>query len=86
MKSTQPAPRESASMPSAPVPANKSRQRAPSMIGASQLNSVSRTRSGVGRRPGASGTSSRDRRRLPPMMRTDPNAGLGAARGMETDV
>jgi hypothetical protein len=56
------------------------------MIGASQLKSVSRTRSGVGLRPGASGTSSLDRRRLPPMMRTLPNAGLGATRGMATDV
>jgi hypothetical protein len=49
---TSRAPREAASKPSAPVPAKASRQRDPSITGASQLNRVSRTRSGVGRRPG----------------------------------
>src|SRR3546814_8597467 len=43
------APRDSASMPSAPLPANRSRQRAPSIRGASQSNRVCRIRSGVGR-------------------------------------
>lgn len=37
---------------------------------ASQLNSVSRTRSGVGRRPGLSATARRVRFHSPPMMRT----------------
>ena len=45
----------------------------------SQLNSVSRTRSGVGRRPGRSGTGSRLRRHVPPMMRISCDA-LTAAR------
>jgi hypothetical protein len=37
---------------------------------ASQLKSVSRTRSGVGRRPGLSATERRVRFHWPPMMRT----------------
>ena len=52
---TSRAPRDSASSPSAPEPANKSRQRLSTMECCSQLNKVSRTRSGVGRSPGASG-------------------------------
>jgi hypothetical protein len=71
------APREAASRPRAPVPANASTQcqpgnsppPAPAML-ASQLNSVSRTRSGVGRRPGLSATERRVRFHWPPMMRT----------------
>ena len=46
------APRDAASKPSAPVPANASRQRQPLRSCPSQLNSVSRTRSIVGRSPG----------------------------------
>ncbi|HET7844369.1 MAG TPA: signal recognition particle-docking protein FtsY [Xanthomonadales bacterium] len=42
------------------------------MTGISQLNSVSRTRSGVGRRPGASGTSMRELRSAPATIRTLP--------------
>src|SRR6185503_18439396 len=42
------APRESASMPTAPEPAHRSRKRAPSILGAITLNSVSRRRSEVG--------------------------------------
>ena len=53
------APREAASKPSAPVPAKRSRQLMPSSHCPSQLKSVSRTRSGVGRRPGRSGTGRR---------------------------
>src|SRR6185312_4690007 len=48
-KVTCAAPRDSASSPSAPLPAKRSRQRAPGTRGASQLKRVSRTRSGVGR-------------------------------------
>lgn len=81
------APRDKASMPNTPVPANKSRQRAPGSRGASQLNKVSRTRSPVGRRPGASGTGICRRRQSPPMIRTCCGrvgrrlAGLRAANG-----
>ena len=68
--STLAAPREAASKPSAPVPANASMQRQPSRSWPSQLNSVSRTRSGVGLRPGLSRTGSFVRFHCPPMMRT----------------
>ena len=67
--STRAAPREAASKPRAPLPANRSMQRQPLRSCPSQLNRVSRTRSGVGRRPGASGTGSRRRFHWPPMMR-----------------
>ena len=63
------APRDSASSPSAPLPANRSRQRAPCARVPSQLNSVSRTRSGVGRSPSLAGKRSLRPRQLPPMMR-----------------
>src|SRR5215204_1556665 len=43
------APRESASIPTAPEPAHRSRNRAPSITGAITLKSVSRRRSDVGR-------------------------------------
>ena len=66
------APRDKASMPSAPLPANASSTRAPSITGASQSNSVWRKRCGVGRNPGSVGTVSFDPRRRPPMMRTCP--------------
>ncbi len=42
--------------PNAPLPAKQSGQLASTIDGASQLNSVSRTRSVVGRKPGLSGT------------------------------
>src|SRR3569832_1220582 len=80
---TRPAPREAASKPSAPLPANKSRQIHPGRSWPSQLNNVSRTRSGVGRKPAPSGKSSRRRRYCPQMMRTRlaaPCARWGAAR------
>ena len=64
------APREAASKPRLPVPANRSRQRAPSTREPSQLNSVSLTRSGVGRRPSTGGNRSRRRRHVPLMIRT----------------
>src|SRR5687768_16806817 len=50
-KVTCPAPRLSASMPTAPVPAYPSATRAPLMRGARTLNSVSRSLSEVGRSP-----------------------------------
>ncbi len=66
------APREAASSPSAPVPEKASRQRQPDKSWPSQLNRVSRTRSGVGRRPGKWGTGRRVRFHCPPMMRISP--------------
>ena len=70
------APRDNASNPSAPLPANRSRTREPGSIGCNQLNRVSRTRSGVGRKPGRSSTGSRVPRHRPPMIRTLPGNGL----------
>src|SRR5580658_534123 len=61
---------ESASRPSAPLPANRSRQRAPATRAPSQLNSVSRTRSGVGRISGPAAKRSLRPRHVPPMMRS----------------
>ena len=52
---TSRAPRDAASKPSAPVPANASTQCQPLRSCPSQLKSVSRTRSGVGRNPGCAG-------------------------------
>src|SRR5690606_18528404 len=69
---TSAAPREAASKPRAPVPANRSSTLAPGNAGCSQLNRVSRTRPAVGRRPGRSGTGSFEPRRRPAMMRTVP--------------
>src|SRR5699024_8235670 len=65
------APRDNASRNSAPLPVKASSTRAPWIVGASQLNSVSRTRSGVGRKPGASGTVSLRERHSPPMIRME---------------
>jgi hypothetical protein len=67
-KVTCPAPRESDSSPRAPLPAKRSRQRAPGSRGASQLNSVSRTRSGVGRISGDGGKRNFLPRHMPPMI------------------
>ena len=64
------APLERASKPMLPVPAKQSTTVALEMVGASQLKSVSRTRSGVGLKPSRSSTSSFERLRFPPMMRT----------------
>ena len=67
------APREASSKPSTPVPAKKSNPRTSSSAGTRcsiQLNNVSRTRSGVGRKPGVSATGSGVRFHCPPMMRT----------------
>ena len=73
------APRDSASRPSAPAPANRSRQCAPRTSGASQSNRVSRARTGVGRAVG--GTFIRRPRKLPPAIRTWPGCLLaGMAR------
>lgn len=66
--------REAASKPSAPLPANKSRQDLPLRSCPSQLNSVSRTQFGVGRRPDASGKDRIRRRHSPPMMRSEFSA------------
>ena len=60
----------------APVPAKRSTQAWPSRSWPSQLNSVSRTRSGVGRSPGTAVTSSRRERHSPPTMRTRLTARL----------
>src|SRR6267378_6541441 len=49
MNATSAAPRLSASMPIAPVPAKRSAKRAPEIFGANTLNNVSRKRSLVGR-------------------------------------
>ena len=68
-KLTCAAPRDKASRPSAPLPAKRSRTRAPAIRGCSQLNRVSRTRSGVGRIVTPAGKRSRRPRCLPPMMR-----------------
>ncbi len=68
---TSRAPLEMASRPSAPEPANRSRQRVPAMECCSQLNNVSRTRSGVGRSPGRSGKLMRRPRQAPAMIRTE---------------
>jgi len=68
---TAAAPREAASNPSAPVPANTSRRRQHRQgPGRAGVNGVSRTRSGVGRKPGLSATGSLVRFHCPPMMRT----------------
>lgn len=69
-KTQTPAPRDNASNPNAPLPANRSRQRAAGNTGISQLNSVSRIRSPVGRRPSPSGKCSLRPRQRPPMIRT----------------
>src|SRR3954469_16323001 len=60
------APRLNASIPTAPVPANPSRRRLPSMRGASTLNNVSRSRSDVGRSPSQVGECSRRPLSVPP--------------------
>lgn len=65
------APRDKASRPNAPEPAKRSKQCAPTMESCSQLNRVSRTRSGVGRRPGRSGKWTRRPRHPPAMIRTE---------------
>ena len=76
------APRDAASKPSAPLPAKASRQRQPERSWPSQLKSVSRTRSGVGRRPGRSATGSLLRFHDPPMIRTSRGgAGCPGERG-----
>src|SRR5205823_4446333 len=64
------APRERASRPSAPLPANRSSARAPWVRAPSQLKSVSRTRSGVGRMAAEAGKRSFLPRHAPPMMRS----------------
>src|SRR5258708_24966271 len=65
------APRDSASNPKAPEPANKSNTLVSAMECCSQLNKVQRTRPGVGRRPGISGKCTRRPRHTPAMMRTE---------------
>ena len=67
-KVTCAAPLDRDSRPSAPLPANRSRQRAPDTRGPSQLKSVSRTRSGVGRISGSGGKRSFLPRQVPPMI------------------
>src|SRR3954471_4665335 len=67
---TREAPRESASKPSAPLPAKRSRHARSSRRWPSQLKSVSRTRSGVGRSAAAAGNFTMRLRHFPAMMRT----------------
>ena len=71
-KVAEAAPRESASIASAPLPAKRSRQSRPSSHWPSQLNSVSRTRSGVGRRSVFCATGMRRPRYSPAIIRTLP--------------
>src|ERR1700677_2138119 len=78
--STLAAPLLSASIPTAPDPAYKSRKRAPSMRSASTLNSVSRSRSLVGRVAIPAGPSSGRERNLPAMMRIGSSAYIAPAR------
>src|SRR5208283_638915 len=63
------APRDNASKDRAPLPANGSSVVRPVRSWPSQLNSVSRTRSGVGRSDGRSGNCNLRPRHWPPMMR-----------------
>lgn len=69
-KSQCAAPRDSASRPSAPLPANKSAQCAPFVTGANQLNSVSRILSDVGRKPSAGVNFNGRLRHWPPIIRS----------------
>src|SRR4029453_12154877 len=64
------APRLIASIPTAPVPANPSSTRAPSILGARMLNNVSRSLSDVGRNPSQVGAFRRRPLRRPAIMRT----------------
>ena len=69
-----------ASSPSAPLPAYRSRHRLPATSICSQLNSVSRTRSGVGRIASTGGKWIRRPRHAPPMMRSsNPPPGRAAS-------
>src|SRR5215813_11830185 len=63
------APRLMASMPTAPVPANKSSQTEPSTLEPRTLNSVSRRRSDVGRVAIPAGAARRRLRYFPAMIR-----------------
>ena len=63
--------RDKASNPKAPVPANKSRHRAPAISCINQLNKVSRTLSIEGRRPGLSNTGSLRPRQRPAIIRME---------------
>jgi len=67
---TEPAPRDAASKPSAPEPANMSRQVLRVIDVCSQANRVSRMRSPLGRRPETSGNCIFEPRLLPEIMRT----------------
>jgi len=69
------APRESASSPRLPLPANRSRMRAPASHGTSVAKSASRTRSSNGRVPRPRGAPMRRPRSSPPMMRMTSRCG-----------
>src|SRR6185312_9872255 len=64
-KVAEPAPRDKASRPSAPLPANRSSTRAPSRASPSMLIQASRTRSAVGRTRWSFGVSNRRPRYSP---------------------
>ncbi len=78
---TSAAPRDAASRPRAPEPANASSTRQPDRSWPSQLKSVSRTQSGVGRSPGRASTRNRVRFQVPAMMRTSPGLCTSTACG-----
>lgn len=67
---TRLAPRDAASKPRAPLPEKRSRHTSPVRSCPSQLNTVSRTRSGVGRKSSRVGKWMRRLRHSPPTIRT----------------
>src|SRR5512144_953996 len=75
------APRDSASIPPAPLPANRSRTRAPGRSGSRIAKSVCFTRSAIGRVPGP-GARSRIPFADPAITRPASAMGSGAARGL----
>src|SRR3954464_3909907 len=82
-KSAEAAPRDNASMPAAPLPANRSRNRAPRRSGSRIANSVCFTRSPSGRVPGP-GAARRIARAEPAITRpaAGPDGPSGARRGL----
>ena len=69
-ETTEAAPLDNASKPMTPLPANKSKQCASVIVGVSQLNRVSRARSGVGRNALRFRNSIFRPRHCPPTIRT----------------
>ena len=71
MNTARSAPRESASIPSAPLPANKSIHVLALILSCNQLNNVSRTLSDVGFSPSVSGKVIFLLRKEPPIIRRE---------------